>query len=71
MTGHRPDRDGDHYLRVLDAAWDKTRQHWHDDMTRRFGADYWAPMLEESRSYLGALRKLMDLLNAAERDTEY
>lgn len=67
----RPDQDGDHHLDVLDAAWDKTRQHWRDDMTRRFDTDYWMPLRGESRSYLGALHRLMDLLNAAERETEY
>jgi hypothetical protein len=40
-------------------------------MTRHFDTGYWMPMVNESRSYLGALGKLMDLLNAAERDTEY
>jgi hypothetical protein len=67
----RPDKDGDYHLRALDAAWYETRQHWHDDMTRRFDTDYQTPLLNDSRSYLGALRKLMELLNAAERDTEY
>jgi hypothetical protein len=71
MMPGRPDRDGDHNLRMLGAAWDKTRQHWNDDMTRRFDTDHWTPLLGESRSYLAALHKLMELLNAAERDTEY
>jgi hypothetical protein len=67
----RPDQDGDHQLRVLDSAWHETRQHWRDDMTRRFDTDYRTSLFNESRSYLGALRALMELLNAAERDTEY
>jgi hypothetical protein len=67
----RPDRDGDHHLNVLDAAWEKTREHWRDDMTRRFDTDYWTPLRSRSRSYLDDLRKLMEFLEAAERDTEY
>lgn len=67
----RPDHDGDHHLNVLDSAWEKTRQDWRDDMTRRFDTDYWTPLRNRSRSYLNDLRKLMDFLEAAERDTEY
>jgi hypothetical protein len=67
----RSDHDGDHHLHLLESAWDKTQQHWHDDMTRHFDSRYWMPVLNESRSYLGALRRLMELLAAAERDTEY
>ena len=66
----RPDRDGDQQLRLLDDAWDKALQHWHDGMTRQFDTDHWTPLLRESRGYLEALRKLMDMLDAAERDTE-
>ena len=36
----------------------------------QFGATQLTPLLQESRSYLEALRKLMDVLEAAERDTE-
>jgi hypothetical protein len=67
----RPDQDGDQSLWVLDSAWDKTQLHWHDDMARYFDTHHWTPLLNESRAYLGALRKLMEMLNAAERDTEY
>lgn len=67
----RPDQDGDHNMRVLSSVWEKTRHHWQDDMATRFDTGYWTPMLNESRSYLAALRQLLELLNAAERDTEY
>lgn len=67
----RPDQDADHHLQMLDASWASTRQHWDDDMTRRFETDHWRRLDSESRSYLIALRKLVDLLAAAERDTEY
>jgi hypothetical protein len=39
-------------------------------MARQFDGGHWTPLLRESRYYLEALRKLMDLLEAAERDTE-
>ncbi len=66
----RPDRDGDQQLRLLNDAWDKASQHWHDGMARQFEGGHWTPLLRESRGYLEALRKLMDMLEAAERDTE-
>ena len=67
----QPDQDGNHHLNMLAQAWDKTQARWDDDMSRRFDARYWTPMLNESRKYLSALQKLMELLAAAERDTEY
>ncbi len=66
----RPDRDGDQQLRLLDDAWDKASQRWHDGMARQFEGGHWTPLLRESRGYLEGLRKLMDMLDAAERDTE-
>ncbi len=66
----RPDRDGDQQLRLLDDAWDKASRHWHDGMARQFEAGHLTPLLHESRGYLEALRKLMDTLEAAERETE-
>ncbi len=68
---HRPDEAGEQQLNLLNSAWDKTRQHWHDNMTRRFETDYQTPLRSESHSYLTAVRKLMELLQAADRDTEY
>lgn len=70
MTG-RPHEDGELLLARIGAAWAKTQQHWHDDMASHFGRSHWAPLVEESRSYLMALGECMDLLTAAERDTEY
>lgn len=67
----QPDQDGNHHLNVLDQAWDKAREHWVDDMSRHFDTRYWMPMLNESRAYLDALHELMELLAAAERDTEF
>jgi len=66
----RPDQDGDQQLRLLGDAWEKASQHWLDGTARRFGDGQWAPLHQESRSYLEALRELMDTLDAAERDTE-
>jgi hypothetical protein len=60
---------GDLGLGLLADAWDQTAQHWRDDIARQFEAHHWTPLLRESRSYLEALRKLTDVLSAAERDT--
>jgi hypothetical protein len=65
----RPEQDGDQQLRLLGDAWDKAAEHWRDGPARQFGGGELAPLLQESRSYLEALRKLMDTLEAAERDT--
>ena len=66
----RPDRDGDQQLRLLDDAWDKVSQHWQDGMARQFDTGHLTPLLRESGCYLEALRKLLDTLEAAERETE-
>jgi hypothetical protein len=66
----RPDRDGDQQLWLLDDAWEKAVPHWQDDVARQFGIHHWMPLRDESRLYLEALRAMMDLLEAAERDTE-
>lgn len=66
----RPDQDGDQQLRLLDDAWDRAAQHWLDGMARQFEADQLTPLLRESRGYLDALRGLLDMLEAAERETE-
>lgn len=66
----RPDQDGDQQLRLLDEAWDKAAQHWQDGLARQFDADQLTPLLRESRGYLEALRGLLDMLEAADRDTE-
>jgi len=70
MTG-RPDEDGELLLARISAAWAKTQQHWHDDMASHFGRSHWTPLVDESRSYLLALGEFMELLTAAERETEY
>ena len=70
MTG-RPHEDGEQLLREMGSAWAKTQQHWHDDMANQFGRSHWAPLVDESRSYLRALGECMELLTAAERETEY
>jgi hypothetical protein len=66
----RPDQDGDQQLRLLDDAWGKAAEHWQDGTARQFGAAQLTPLLQESRSYLETLRRLMDLLETADRDTE-
>jgi len=65
----RPDQDGDQHLRLLHDAWDKASQYWQDGLARQFEVAHMTPLLAESRGYLEALRRLLDLLEAAERDT--
>lgn len=67
----RPDEDGDHLLRVVEASWRTTQQSWRDDMARHFERTHWTPLLAESRAYLGALRDCLDMMSKADRDTEF
>jgi hypothetical protein len=67
----RPDHDGAEQLRLLGAAWEEAAQHWQDEVARRFETDHWAPLAERSRAYLETLRTLLDVLETAERDTEF
>jgi len=67
----RPDRDGDEQLRLLGAAWEEAAPHWQDEVARRFGSDHWTPLVQRSRAYLEALHTLMDVLENADRDTEF
>ncbi len=66
----RPDQDGDQQLRLLGDAWEEASQHWLDGAARQFGDGPWATLRQESLGYLEALRRLMDTLDAAERETE-
>jgi hypothetical protein len=66
----RPEQDGDQQVRLLGDAWDQAAAHWRDGPARQFGDSQLTPLLQESRSYLEALRKLMDTLEAADRETE-
>ena len=66
----RPEQDGDQQLRLLADAWDRAAEHWRDGPARQFGGNQLAAVLDESRTYLEALRKLMDTLEAAERETQ-
>jgi hypothetical protein len=67
----RPDRDGDEQLRVLGAAWEEAARHWQDEVARQFEADHWTPLVQQTRGYLEALRSLLDMFEAAERETEF
>jgi hypothetical protein len=71
MATRRPHEDGELLLREVGAAWSKTQLHWQDDMSSQFDRSHWAPLADESRSYLRALGDCMELLAAAERETEY
>jgi hypothetical protein len=67
----RPDRDGEEQLRLLGAAWEEAAQHWQDEVARQFDTGHWTPLVQHSRTYLEPLRALMDLLETAERGTEF
>jgi len=67
----RPDRDGEEQLRLLAAAWEDAGPHWQDEVARRFDTDHWTPLVQRSRAYLEALGTLMDVLETADRDTEF
>lgn len=67
----RPHEDGELSLRVIESAWNKTQQYWHDDVASHFSRRHWTPLLNESRAYLRALGSCMELLSTAERDTEF
>jgi uncharacterized protein YukE len=65
----RPDRDAEQQLSRLEEAWEKASERWRDEQARRFYADHWEPLVQAARGYLAALGQLMDVLEAAERDT--
>jgi len=67
----RPDREGEQQFRLLGAAWEETARRWQDEVARRFDTDHWTPLARQSRNYLEALAAMMDVLEAAERDTEF
>jgi hypothetical protein len=67
----RPDRDGDEQLGLLGTAWEGATQHWQDEVARQFDADHWTPLAQRSRAYLAALGALLDVLETAERETEF
>ena len=67
----RPDRDGGEQLGLLNAAWEEVAQHWQDEVAHRFETDHWTPLAQRSRAYLTALGALLDVLETAERETEF
>jgi hypothetical protein len=70
-VANRPDEDGDHLFRVTNSIWHKTQQSWRDDLAGHFDRVHWTPLATGSRAYVRALRECLDIVNAAERDTEY
>jgi hypothetical protein len=71
VTELRPDDDGDYQLGLLDAAWDQAALHWRDEMARDFERYHWTLLRQEFRSYLDALARLREVLDSAERETEF
>jgi hypothetical protein len=66
-----PHEDGEVLLRVIEAAWSKTQQHWCDEIASHFAGSYWEPLADGSHAYLRALGECMELMAAAERETSY
>jgi hypothetical protein len=67
----RPDRDGQEQLGLLGSAWEEAVPSWQDEVARQFDMGYWTPLVQRSTTYLEALRALMDLLETADRDTDF
>ena len=67
----RPDRDGDEQLGLLGTAWEQAARQWQDEVASQFDADHWTPLAQRSRAYLAALGTLLDMLETAERETEF
>jgi hypothetical protein len=65
----RPDLAAAEGLGQLAGAWQQAEQHWHDDVARRFGTHHVTPLLSEARAHLAALRRLLDVLEAADQAT--
>jgi hypothetical protein len=66
-----PHEDGELSLQVIGEAWSKTQQHWHDDLAGQFNRSHWTPLVSESQGYLRALAECLELLTAAERETDF
>jgi hypothetical protein len=67
----RPDRDGQEQLALLGAAWQEAVPYWQDEVARQFDTGHWTPLVQRSSTYLEALGALMDLLETADRDTDF
>ena len=71
MIHTRPDRDGQEQLGLLGAAWEEAVPYWQDEVARQFDTGHWTPLVQRSSTYLDALGALMDLLETADRDTDF
>ena len=71
LLDSRPDRDGQEQFRLLGAVWEETARQWQDEVARLFEAGHWIPLARQSSDYLEALAAMMDLLETAERETEF
>jgi len=67
----RTDRDGEEQLSLLGTAWEEKAQNWQDEVAHQFDTDHWTPLAQRSRAYLAALGALLDMLETAERETEF
>jgi hypothetical protein len=70
MASIRPHDDAGQEFGLLRLAWEEVRLKWRDDMARRFESMHWMHIRNESEDYVRSLHDLVELLHAAERDTE-
>ena len=51
--------------RQLDDEWHAVCDRWNDEMARRFEAQYWTPVADETHAFQHALDALFETLQAA------
>lgn len=57
-----------HSMKSLRESWDVAQEHWRDRVRVEFEEKYLREMEDRVRSTLGAMERLAELLNRAERD---
>jgi hypothetical protein len=68
---HDPHESGGYALRTTALAWDRTKEHWRDSGASSFDQHHWPAVEGAANEYLNSLNHLLELLAAAERETDY
>jgi hypothetical protein len=66
-----PADDAEFQRRMLDTAWHDTRQQWTDGGATHFEIHHRKRIDDKAIEHVEALRRLQELLIAAEQATEY
>jgi hypothetical protein len=66
-----PADDAEFQRRALDTVWHETRQHWTDAGATHFDMRHRQIIDNKTIEYVEALRRLQELLSAAEQATEH